>query len=222
VIDYYLQLAYYVGCDSEPYQMELATSPDDERQADAIWRDKGLTQVETVVVLNSGGAFGAAKHWPAEYFAELAVRLVEGLPAAALVVCGPAEATTAAAIEHEAGHPRVVSLAGESLGLGLTKACVRRAGLMVTTDSGPRHFASAFGVPVVTLFGPTHVAWSETYTPHAVHLQKDVECGPCQLRVCPYEHHKCMRELTVDTVFRAAVDLLQQNHAPQAAAAIGG
>jgi heptosyltransferase-2 len=93
---------------------------------------------------------------------------------------------------------------------------------MVTTDSGPRHFASAFGVPVVTLFGPTHVAWSETYTPHAVHLQKDVECGPCQLRVCPYEHHKCMRELTVDTVFRAAVDLLQQNHVPPAAAAIGG
>jgi len=92
----------------------------------------------------------------------------------------------------------------------LTKACVRRAGLMITTDSGPRHFAAAFGVPTVTLFGPTHVAWSETYVPKAVHLQKDVECGPCQQRVCPYEHHKCMRELTVDTVFHAAVDLLRR------------
>ena len=51
----------------------------------------------------------------------------------------------------------------QPLSLGLTKACVRRADLLVTTDSGPRHFAAAFDRPVVTLFGPTHIAWTETY-----------------------------------------------------------
>ena len=54
-------------------------------------------------------------------------------------------------------HPRVVSLADRSLGIGLTKACVRRSALLITTDSGPRHFAAAFNTPVITLFGPTHV-----------------------------------------------------------------
>ena len=94
-----------------------------------------------------------------------------------------------------------------ALSLGLTKACVRRAALLVTTDSGPRHFAAAFDRPVVTLFGPTHIGWTETYHPRAVNLQKKLPCGPCQLRVCPLEH-ECMVRLTPEEVFTAAEGLL--------------
>ena len=77
----------------------------------------------------------------------------------------------------------------------------------MTTDSGPRHFAAAFDTPVVTLFGPTHIAWTETYFAQAVHLQKQVDCGPCQKRVCPLDH-RCMTLLTPDEVFAAAQGLL--------------
>src|SRR4029434_8003759 len=90
--------------------------------------------------------------------------------------------------------PGVVTMAdlddhgGPRLSLGLTKACVRRADLLITTDSGPRHFAAAFERPVVTPFGPTYIAWTETFHPWAVHLQKVVPCGPCQRRVCPLDH----------------------------------
>src|SRR5262249_37947284 len=90
---------------------------------------------------------------------------------------------------------------------GLTKACIRRAALLVTTDSGPRHVAAAFDRPVVTLFGPTHIAWTETYHPKAVHVQKQVPCGPCQRRVRPFDH-RCMEELTPGEVFAAAHELL--------------
>ena len=56
----------------------------------------------------------------------------------------------------------------------------------MTTDSGPRHFAAAFDVPVVTLFGPTHIAWTRTYHPHALHLHHPVPCGPCQKPSAPW------------------------------------
>jgi heptosyltransferase-2 len=79
--------------------------------------------------------------------------------------------------------------------------------LLVTTDSGPRHFAAAFDRPVVTLFGPTHVAWTETYFAKAVHLQQRVECGPCQLRTCPLDH-RCMEQLGPEEVYEAASALL--------------
>jgi heptosyltransferase-2 len=203
VLDYYLELAYAFGCAAESPQLELATSPADEAAADAAWQKLGLPCGERVVVFNSGGAFGAAKLWPNPYFAELARRIVTTSDASVLVLCGPAEKDVAREIVGRAAHPRVVSLAHEKLNIGLSKACVRRARLMVTTDSGPRHFAAAFNVPVVSLFGPTHQEWSENHFPRAVHLQKKLPCGPCQQRVCPLGTLQCMRDLTVAEVFAA-------------------
>jgi heptosyltransferase-2 len=77
----------------------------------------------------------------------------------------------------------------------------------VTTDSGPRHFAAAFDRPVVSLFGPTFIEWTETYFHKGINLQKQVPCGPCQLRICPLDH-RCMRELSTADVLAAAEDLL--------------
>ena len=108
-----------------------------------------------------------------------------------------------------ADHPGVTSLADQPLSLGLSKACVRRSALLVTTDSGPRHFATAFDVPVLTLFGPTHIAWTRTHHPLAFHILHPVDCGPCQRPVCPEGHHRCMRDLDPDSVFRASLRLLE-------------
>lgn len=209
VIDEYLKLAYALGCPTESHRIELATLPEDEERANAVWQSLGLPRERRVVVLNSGGAYGAAKLWPTEYFTELARRLAAQHHRHVLVICGPSERDLARQITRDAAHPHVVSLADAPLSLGLSKACVRRAELMVTTDSGPRHFAAAFDVPVVTLFGPTHIAWSENHYPRAVHLQKSVPCGPCQRRVCPLGHHRCMRELTVDEVERTVAAQLR-------------
>ena len=203
-IDSYLELAYAMGCPPEPPRLELATLPADEQAADAVWRKLRLPAADQVVVLNSGGAFGAAKHWPAEYFAALAERIATRDKLAVLVNCGPSERQIAEEIVRRANHPAVVSLAGEErLPIGLTKACIRRARLLVSTDSGPRFFAAAFGVPVVSLFGPTHVEWSRTHYAGEICLTHEVPCGPCMRRTCPLGHHRCMRDLTVDHVYAA-------------------
>src|SRR5207248_5177241 len=147
--------------------------------------------------------FGSAKHWSAASFARLAQDLVDRRGSGVLVLCGPGEQDLAREIALRADRRAVQTLAGYPLSVGLTKACVRRADLLVTTDSGPRHFAAAFDRPVLTLFGPTHIGWTETYYPRAVHLQKQVDCGPCQRRVCPLDH-RCMRRLTPEEVLHAA------------------
>ncbi len=177
-LDAYLQLAYAAGCERESPRLELDTSPEDEAAADAVWRKFDLPPGRNVVVLNSGGAFGAAKQWPAEHFAILAARLAKS-DLSVLVNCGPSEREIATEIVRRADHPRVVSLADEPVPIGLTKACIRRSRLMVTTDSGPRFFAVAFDVPVVTLFGPVHPDWSRTHYEHEICLMHEVPCGPC-------------------------------------------
>ncbi|MBI1915774.1 MAG: lipopolysaccharide heptosyltransferase II [Planctomycetes bacterium] len=208
VIDAYNLLAERVGCPRPGYRMELFTTPADEARAEEVWQRTGLARFREVVCLNPGAAFGAAKYWPNEHFANLARTLAGARGCGVLVLCGPSERDLCRSIVYWAGHPAVRGLADFPLSLGLTKACIRRADVLVTTDSGPRHFAAAFGRPVVTLFGPTHIAWTETYHRDAIHLQQPVPCGPCQQRVCPEGHHRCMRELLPAEVFAAACQLL--------------
>jgi heptosyltransferase-2 len=208
VIDYYLNLAYHLGAEKTSYQMDLATSYEDDTLADDVWRRSGFSPLDRVVVLNPGAAFGSSKRWPTEYFAELAGRLAAH-HLRVLVACGPGEQGFARSIADLSGRPRSVkSLADVPPSLGLTKAVVKRCDLLVSTDSGPRHFAPAFGKPVVALFGSTHQAWTETYFPGEIRLQREVPCGPCQLRECPLGHHRCMKELTVDDVFAASMKAL--------------
>lgn len=206
-IDAYNFLVQELGCPDPGYRMELFTTARDEEAAEQVWRHANLDQYPELVLLNPGAAFGSAKYWPADYFIQLARELVARRKSGVLVLCGPAERELARSIANQAG---VCSLADQPLSVGLTKACVRRADLLVTTDSGPRHFAAAFDRPVVTLFGPTHIAWTETYFAKAVHLQKPVPCGPCQKRICPLDH-RCMKTLTPAEVYTAATKLLNQN-----------
>ncbi len=216
ILDAYNKLVEHVGCPSPGWRMNLGTTPLDEAAASHIWHAAGFAADSEIICLNPGAAFGAAKHWPSAYFADVARNLAEQRGAGVLVLCGPAERELAREIVTIACHPHVRALSdltqpaadGPSISLGLTKALIRRCDLLVTTDSGPRHFAAAFDRPVVTLFGPTHIAWTETYHPRAIHLQKRLDCGPCQQRVCPLKHHRCMKELPPAEVFEAARRLL--------------
>ena len=207
-VEYYLAIVRKLGCKVDSVRPELATTIDDEAAADQAWDALGLTSEKPVVCLNNGGAFGPAKSWPNAYYGELARRLVGEMGVRVLVVCGPGERESARVIVANAAHPDVVSLADQAMSLGLTKASVKRSALMITTDSGPRHFAAAFGIPVISLFGPTHIAWTRTNHPGAIHLFHPVPCGPCQKPICPLGHHNCMTGLTPDAVFQAAARIL--------------
>ncbi|HEY1068795.1 MAG TPA: glycosyltransferase family 9 protein [Pirellulales bacterium] len=208
--DYYLQLAYALGCAEETQHIELATTPADESAADQAWEDLGLRHGEAVVTFNASGAFGATKLWPTEHFAALARKIASELGLDVLVICGPSERERAAQIASQASHPRVFSLGGRPLSLGLSKACIKRSRLLVTTDSGPRQFAVAFDVPLVSIFGPTFKIWGENPTANEIMLQKDLPCISCQRQVCPLKHHACMRDLSVNQVYRAALTQLQR------------
>jgi heptosyltransferase II len=202
-VDYYLELAYAIGCPSESPRTELAVLPADEEKAARIWRALRLTEARQVVALNTGSAQSPARLWPLEYFAELARRVVQRSDSAVLVVCGPGEMERAEAVARKAAHPRVRTMADQDLGIGVAKACLRRCELLVSTDSGPRHLAAALGIPVIALLGPIDHRWAFTYDPRAVHLMQPVPCGPCGKHVCPLEHHACMRGLDVDRVWEA-------------------
>jgi heptosyltransferase II len=219
-VDRYLELAYLMGCPPEPRELELHTTPQDELTGGRILELLGLTEDQPIIMLNTGGAYGGAKHWPTKHGAELARRAATELGLHVLVNCGPTEYPAAEEIVHLAAHPHVQSLAhlpSPLRGIGPSKALIRRMQLMVSTDSGPRHLAAALGVPTITLFGPIDPAWSTNYQPGSVDLRVDLPCSPCGKRVCPLKHQRCMQDLSVDRVF-AALQRKLASHSQRVAA----
>ncbi len=211
-VDYYLALANELGCPPEPPRVELPVTQEDRTQAELAWRQLSYAPHQQVISLHIAGGWGGkatAKAWPLEHFAELARQIVTQYNREVLVLCGPNEREAARELVRRAGDGRVKSLAEiEKLPLSLTKGCLSRSSLLVTTDSGPRHLATALDVPVVGLFGATDPAWTETYHPRAITLFNKLDCGPCKKQHCPLTHHRCMRELSVDRVLAAVAQQL--------------
>jgi heptosyltransferase-2 len=217
IVKYYMGLAHYLGSHSRDIAMQLFVTESEKKQAEGVLRRGGLSadvhrpassSGEPWVLLNPGAQFGAAKCWPTEYFATLADRLIEELGATVLISASPRERRIVDAISRSMKHAPVDLLACGST-LGALKEIVRRCDLMVTNDTGPRHIAAAFDVPVVTLFGPTHPEWTEIYFPKERKVAIKVFCGPCQKKICPLDH-RCMTRLTPEMVFDTAISLLPQ------------
>lgn len=202
MVDYYLDLAAAAGFPSTDRRLELPLSPWGTLCADRIWRDLSLDRADRIVAMHVAGAYGAAKSWPASHFVELARKIVTHTLASVLFVCGHRERTTVQRIARELGHERVVSMADHPLDIQTLKACLARCHVMVSTDSGPRHVAAAFGKPVITLFGPTWPIVAANPTVQSIDLQLALECVPCGRRTCPKGHHRCMQELSPELVFR--------------------
>jgi len=213
----YVALGAAIGMPPQPLRLELATTPDDERRAEAVLtalfpgRDPGGG--DPLVVLNDNSSNGTARAWGVANHAALARWLVERVPGACVLVhCGPGDRDQARAIVEGAAVPGVAGLgAVAELPLGLSKAIYRRAAVSVSSDSGPRHIAAAFGVPTVTLLGPTDPVLGRSDPERCVELRKPLVCSPCNASVCPLGHHDCMRLIGVEEVGRAAVAALEQH-----------
>jgi heptosyltransferase-2 len=220
IVKYYLGLAHYCGSVDRDLKLELFVTESDRREAREALSRSGLdpdidrpasTGAPPLVMLNPGAQYGAAKCWLPEYFAALADRFIADLGATVLISAAPRERGIVDAIVRQMKHvPVDLSRAGTTL--GAVKDLVRRCDLMVTNDTGPRHIAAAFDVPVVTIFGPTHPEWTEIYFARERKVSVKVFCGPCQKKICPLDH-RCMTRVTPGMVYATSRELLDLKEA---------
>jgi lipopolysaccharide heptosyltransferase II len=180
---------------SHPVSLGLTAA--DHAQAEEWLRAHG---VRAGFVALAPGSIWGTKRWP--YYAELA----EAVDRPTVIVGGKDDVPLADAIV-AAVPGRVVSAAG-ALGLRASAALIQRAAVLVTNDSAPLHLATAVGTPIVALFGPTVPGFG--FGPRRrgdVALGREgLACRPCSKhgpRTCPLGHHRCMRDLSIETVAAA-------------------
>jgi heptosyltransferase II len=160
--------------------------------------------------VSPGAAYGDAKRWLPERFAETATIVARAHGASVALFGAAAERPLCEPLAGtiRAGGIAVRNFAGETSlrqFIELTAACR----LFLTNDSGAMHIASALDVPTVTVFGATDDTATGPTGAWARVVREPVECGPCLLRACPIDH-RCMTRVTADRVASVALDLLAQ------------
>ncbi|MFN7307946.1 MAG: glycosyltransferase family 9 protein, partial [Acetobacteraceae bacterium] len=144
-------LAALLGVDPPPLPV-IWTAPEDTARAAAL-----LPAGRPWLVLGPTANWHR-KVWPAERFAELALRLTapEGaFPGAGIAILGgPGDQERSMATPVLTALPQALDLVGK-LDLPEVAAVLARAAMFIGNDSGLMHLAAAAGAPTIGLFGPT-------------------------------------------------------------------
>ncbi|MFA6344783.1 MAG: glycosyltransferase family 9 protein, partial [Syntrophales bacterium] len=104
----------------------------------------------------------------------------------------------------------VIDTGPDRIDLAALKPLIQRCNLLVTNDTGPRHIAVAFGVPVVVIMGPTDPRYTSANLDKSVVIRKTLDCSPCHKKVCPWDH-RCMTEIRPEEVLGEAIKLLERS-----------
>jgi heptosyltransferase II len=153
------------------------------------------------VAIGAGASYGSAKCWLPERFAEVANRLMAESDAEVILFGTAGETAVSNAIV--AGMKRKpIDLTGKTT-IAELPALLSQCQLFIGNDSGAMHVASAVGLPVVAIFGPTDPFGTAPVTPKCTIVQEKPYCSPCFLRRCPTDH-RCMTRVTSESVTAAA------------------
>jgi len=160
----------------------------------------GLEVSRPVLALGAGAAFGSAKRWPEEYFAEIAnEKLSSGWDVWLFGSAGDKAITEKIM---QLTNNRCQNVSGRTV-LSQTIDLLSLVSGVVTNDSGLMHMASALQKPVVAIYGPTSPSFTPPLSASATILQLHLDCQPCFARECPLKHHRCMRDLQPVSVLTA-------------------
>jgi lipopolysaccharide heptosyltransferase II len=201
--EYYQRLVRALGFANGPAEPTITVPAAVRDNGARLLAECGCDLGRPIVALAPGAAYGGAKRWPPEYFAELVSTFAaDGIQT--VMVGSPADGATADLVAR-AGSPErfaLQSLVGKT-DLPTLAGVLANCRALVTNDSGAMHLAAAVGTPVTAVFGPTNErATFPRGDAHRV-LTNPVWCRPCMLRECPLDH-RCMRGVAPQRVLTEA------------------
>lgn len=206
--EYYQALTTALGISAGPPFAEVRPDVDRVRE---LALDLGLDTDEPFVVFAPGAAYGRAKQWLPERFAQLAELIINDRGWSVIMVGSKADRSTCADISARlpaTGNRmnRLIDLSGKT-DLRQLAGVMSRARAVVSNDSGAMHLAGAVGTKVVAIFGASNErrtsplrAGAESPEPRI--MSHEVFCRPCMLRECPIDH-RCMSGISARAVYSA-------------------
>ena len=169
---------------------------------------------KTKIIAIAPGSKWGTKKWPGERYRKLTELLLDHKNHQVITIGSKEEAKVFKNLFCGfEGHPRFKNLFGKT-SLQALASLYPNLDLLVTNDSSPIHFASAFNTPTVAIFGATIPAmgFAPLAEKFSVVENKALDCRPCSFhgpQTCPKSHFQCMQSLSVSEVFTKSLNLLR-------------
>jgi ADP-heptose:LPS heptosyltransferase len=213
-----IEAARVLKVEDDPPAPFLYTSAATEARAEALTAGAGP------ILAVAPAANWVGKTWPAERFALVARRmLAAGGPMAGgrlMVLSGPDEQAAANTVRAVVGREACIDLAGKE-SLLVCYAALKRARLFIGNDSGLMHLAAAAGAPTLGLFGPSEEKFYRPWGPLARTIRGTRSFAEIKAQDPTLSQAIThMMDLSVDAVFNAACDLLEDSEADVSAPSV--
>lgn len=157
------------------------------------------------------GTTWPSKHWPVEYWQELARIANEAKYSVLLPWGSPSEKERAEAIQQGLEHIVVLP----SLNLSQIAGVLAAARGVVAMDTGLGHLCASLGTPCISLYGPTDPDKTGTHGLNQLHIRADFpNCAPCLQEKCTYTGESnvkpaCFANITPERVWHKLLDIIK-------------
>ncbi|HWR89129.1 MAG TPA: glycosyltransferase family 9 protein [Dissulfurispiraceae bacterium] len=184
----------------------ISVFPENREAKDSVLSKLNARGDEVFAVMSPGSG-KQCKFWPPERFGQVAI-LLQSHYNARVVLTGHADEREIAEKIHSSSKCGVTNLVGETSIQELVEL-LRMSRICITNDTGVLHVAAVLGIPTVAIFNmhlpPT---WWFPDNENIIQLFSVTECSFCNKFIC--DSKKCLDNITVDHVFRAASELISQ------------
>lgn len=159
-----------------------------------------------LLILCPGAAFGPAKRWPADYFAEVA-RVKKAENWQIFLLGAQSDEAIGHSVQKLAGNTCINLIGKTSLLQALN--LLAKATLVISNDSGLMHLAAALRRPLIALYGSSSPEFTPPLSEQAKILYLKLNCSPCFERNCPLVHLNCLKQLKPNLVLATINELVK-------------
>lgn len=182
--------------------LKILNIPSEDTTPSVYFNDKDVKAVEDIIKDKKGivlhpFAGAKAKEWSSDNFQKVIDKLT-----------ADGKAVLLAGSSGDKGNFRnVIDMRGR-LNLPQLAYLIKSAGFFIGLDSGPANIAAALNVPSVIICSGTNLP--SLWIPNSRNVKfvyKDVECRPCELKVCRKEKHECMDTIKPEEVIKSIKEI---------------
>lgn len=182
---------------------QLKTSP--QTVATTLTKFGITTPQKPIVAFCPGAEYGPAKQWPAEYFAEVALKIA-AKNCDIWIFGGPKDLEIAANIQNQCNNICTDFTGKTNLNEAIDMLSL--VNIVITNDSGLMHMAAALDKKIIAIYGSSSPKFTPPLAQHVIMLSLNLDCSPCFKRICAFKHFKCLRDLHPEKVIATMEQLL--------------